>query len=411
MGMLLARRPLMMPRPYLGQVATRCYVPTTAIAISAGDVVNSRIYHYARENMYAPRMAVCNWWTRELSSGAGEYANSQTPTIGGAFEYPEGTVVPCKWLGASTIGAGAGANMYSDPTPIFIPRGAKFWSRNDWTATDYFPLVNGDPAENDMTILDPANGDAVNVYSDARSAAGTIADGGFNMWCGPSLILDWTTRPTWGLLGPSRTLGYGDDVSANVGDTGEMARSIGPYFGYLNAGCTSRAADVFLASNGRHLDLLRYCSHMMFDMGASDIILKSHSAATALADTRAVWALFPRHRRYGVTFSPHTTGTWMTTGGQSIPNATDETSRVAFNNAIRAGEPLLDGYIDIADATESGRDSGRWVVTPTPPYTDDGLHLNQGGYLLVKNSGIMRPEMFAVPVWNYRLHGPVVGGI
>jgi hypothetical protein len=146
--------------------------------------------------------------------------------------------------------------------------------------------------------------------------------------------------------------------------------------------------------------LFQYCSHVIFDMGASDILMSryAHDAATSLADTQIVWGLFPGKRRYQVTVYPATTSTdsWATTGNQTKQY---DAARLTFNASLRAGQAQLDGVIEMADVLESGRDSGYWKVTDSPPYTAEGWHCNPAGYTLIQNSGVLRPEQFS---WSGR---------
>jgi hypothetical protein len=74
--------------------------------------------------------------------------------------------------------------------------------------------------------------------------------------------------------------------------------------------------------------------------------------------------------------------------------ALDNTARTTFNTDSRAILPNTLGTIDVASVLESSLNSRKWVVTPTPPYTNQNpvenpaVHPDSAGYLLVQNSGI-----------------------
>lgn len=108
------------------------------------------------------------------------------------------------------------------------------------------------------------------------------------------------------------------------------------------------------------------------------------------------------------TLSPSNTSvnSWSTLGGQTT--TTHETARLAINEWIRDGAPVvsgavvsagstnpaalragqvghpLSGYIEVADTVESSRNSGLWKVNGTNNYmTDDGTHPSPAAHILM----------------------------
>jgi hypothetical protein len=79
---------------------------------------------------------------------------------------------------------------------------------------------------------------------------------------------------------------------------------------------------------------------------------------------------------------------WATTDNQTT-DATSATARLAYNAALRTGQHTarIAGFVEIADAVESARDSGLWKVTGADrAYTYDGLHESSGGFQAIEDS-------------------------
>ena len=74
--------------------------------------------------------------------------------------------------------------------------------------------------------------------------------------------------------------------------------------------------------------------------------------------------------------------------------ALDNRAIAIFNAAARSILPGTQGTFDIAKVFGSSLDSGLWTVTPTPPYTADGVHPTPSGYLRVPSAGVISPVVW-----------------
>jgi hypothetical protein len=91
------------------------------------------------------------------------------------------------------------------------------------------------------------------------------------------------------------------------------------------------------------------------------------------------------------TIEPNSSSTddFETLSGQVVAGTSAQ--RTLFNDMVRAG--ITERYFDIADAVESRRNSGKWKVTGEPfAYVADGVHANQAGNLLIRDSGVIDPR-------------------
>lgn len=144
-------------------------------------------------------------------------------------------------------------------------------------------------------------------------------------------------------------------------------------------------ARMFIDNHTRRAALAAYCSHVLDDYGINDITGGTVTGAQLVTRTQAIAAIFPTKEYFRVTLAPRVALTdGSTTAGGQTPFA-GEAARIFFNNAVRAGLAGVVRYFDVADATETARNSGLWKAG----YTNDGVHENQVGALAIKNSGVI----------------------
>ena len=137
-------------------------------------------------------------------------------------------------------------------------------------------------------------------------------------------------------------------------------------------------------------------SHLICELGFNDIYVGSRSAAQLTSDLGTLYALARSGQKvFQTTITPTSGGSWGSLGTQT-PNSNNSV-RVTFNTAVR-GAPgtfsTINGYYDAAAAWESSFNSGLWVVTPSGPYTVDGVHGNANGYLLVPTGYFINPVVW-----------------
>ncbi|RWI35452.1 hypothetical protein [Mesorhizobium sp.] len=389
-----------MPSLYLGQVATKIRIPTSRS--TTNKQANSRTHHFARDHITALKIELPNWyWVR--STAGPETNGGGNITYKASIEYPAGVFTQVTFSGATSAIVASGASVLSDFVNVNIPKGASFWVRVYAVAATAIVFTDGNAG---FPQRDDANGEA---YAYAASGVSDLTMGGTitsnivggadPIFC-PSAIVAQTRNPSVLIIGDSRDWGFNDLYDAS-GDLGDLARSIGPAFGYINVAGSGDKFSAFISVSAKRRALAQYCSHVV--IGDAINALRSggsgqnKTAAAVLAELQTVLGFFPDKRCFTTTLGgPNTTSTdnWATVENQTV-NA-NSAQIIAYNDAIRAGVPGCIGYFEIADQVESARNSGKWRVNGNPNgFTLDGLHTGQAGYLAIKNSGAIDTTRFS----------------
>lgn len=385
------------PSLYQGQIATNCTIPSGRS--TTNKQANARTVHIARDTISALKIELCNWcWLR---SGTGpETAGGGNITYSASIEYPAGTFTQVLWAGAATKVVTSNAVALSDAVTVAIPSGATFWIRTYANAVTAIVFTEGNTGFEQRNL---AGGEAYEYAASGitdKTMGGTIVDVGavsapiFR----PTAIVAQTRRPSVLILGDSRDWGF-TDIHDSSGDLGDLARSIGPQYGYINAGCAGDTLSAFITAHTQRAALQQYVSHVVFGdpinalrSGGSG---QNKTAATVLGELQTILGYFPTKRCLTTTTGgPQTTTTdsWATVANQTV-NA-NSAQIIAYNDAIRAGVANSVGYFEIADQVESARNSGKWWVTGVASATTtDGLHSTQAGYLRIKNSGAVNTAL------------------
>lgn len=356
-----------------------------------------RIWHQVGPVSIAdPVLKYGNWM---MTQASGELVGDNTITVKSALEY-NGASYPAFSRGARTMTVEAGAESSFDPIPLVLPAGAEYWERvyvtSNGVASGKWPLGrSGDQVT--------ANRDSNNYASPADAADGTGALGTLGGVLFGAISITGTPAspvPFLGFLGDSIPAGTGctADVVAGNSYLGFLERAIKNSFPwisatragyqYANIGINSRAMALF----GSHA-----VTTVIDELGRNDI-----ASGTALAALQALaistWnALAQRGIRvFKTTITPISTSStdgYTSVNNQTVTNAGWETVRVAFNAWLRAGAPIvagvavaigtsgallmsqaghpLYGIIEVSDAVESVRDSGKWRVGPNARVIND----------------------------------------
>lgn len=372
------------PTSYLGVVATNLRMPTAST--TSNRQFNSRSHHKARDTISALQINLPGWWWQQ-ASGAGftqyrEHPTQGTATYRASIEYPEGTFTQITFSGSVSGTANAGQDMLSDSVAVSIPEGASFWVRVYMTSTWGMIYFAGD---NNTPVGDNNYGERLEYAASGivdKTMGGTITNTGTSIGrpqYSPIAIIAQTVKPSILLVGDSRVWGQNDTFDAD-GNKGELARGLGPHFGYINVGSAGDSPSDYLVSNSRRTALAQWCSHVVSQSAINALRSGSgqnKTASTVLAEQQQILALFPNKRRLTTTTMTRTSSTdsWATTANQT---PIDVSARIIeYNEAIRAGVPNSIGYFDIADTLETSRNSGIWR---TPGFTIDGLHASPTGY-------------------------------
>lgn len=362
--------------PYLGQVATRCYTPN---AKSAGGLTQSmnRTRHIARDAITSVQLMFANWYQRELAVG-------NTATITASVEYPAGTFTQVLFSGIAAGSIANGGQILSDAASVSIPDGATFFVRSHFTCASGFPYnLNSDPANGDV-IAYAVSGLADKTMSNPMPAnAGTLG-------YAPMAIIGMTSKASVLLIGDSRCAGFSDVATGTSGDSGEIARSVGPARAYINSGCFTETPAQYITTHTQRAALWPYCSHVVSNYAINSLV-GSVTAADIYAGLASIRGYFAGKPFYQTTIPPGTTSSdgWATTVNQTV--TAYNAARITLNALIRANSNGFDGWFEVADVVETARDSGIWLA---PGYTPDGVHDTNTANLAIQASGNIDPSVF-----------------
>lgn len=363
---------------YTGMVATRTQIPN---AILSGDLsLSGESYHIARDTISTIQLVVPNFYVRIYEATFVETALGADSTWAASVQnLRTGERTQMTWGGATTATVQDLTYGYTDTVTLRTPilRGDKFavrlWVHNP-VNPPYYTTDNCPPGD-----LIEVSGGASNDKTMGGNMADQIALGSLR----PAAILSTTTRPSIYLLGDSRMAGYGDTMDSSL-DVGEAARSVGPYFGYINAGIPGDRLQFYKTNSALRLQLTQFCSHVIGNLGGNDII-QGRSAPDIIADLNTVWAL------------PGLAGrdiSWLTIGpytSSAGPVPASESVRQAVNAYIRSTPYPLARHFEMAELDEQYRDAGLDVDA----YFSDAIHNNRYGYLHKQSAQRIRPELFA----------------
>jgi hypothetical protein len=327
--------------PYLGQVATRCYVPLSAVAVN-GYSFRSRSMHWARDKIVNPTALFANF--RVVNNS--EVAGPAGVTIKPAIEYPAGTLTYSNEAGASAVAFPSGLNAFT--FPITIPDGAQFWFRTIVTGGAGGIVYSG---KDSGFMVDPTEGfDSGTDITVAPAAGGSF-------YYGPTAILAQTRRPSFLIGGDSHNSGGADNSLDATRDVGIAARIVGRHFGYISMAASATLLSQYNAGTHTLRDqLATYVSHVYNGWCVNDLG-GGASAATAAASRATFAALYSSTKIVvGSTIWPYNSSTdgFITTANQTL--LTGNNLKVKdFNNLVRAGIAGEAFVWDVADVIDPFR--------------------------------------------------------
>ncbi|MER9436724.1 hypothetical protein NKJ04_17675 [Mesorhizobium sp. M0618] len=389
-----------MPSLYLGQVATRCRIPTNLS--TTNKQANARTMHIARDDITSLKIELPAWFWYRTSTKL-ETSVTGSITYKASIEYPAGTFTQVLFASATSGIATGAVPLLSDWVNVNIPKGAKFWVRSFAVATHSIVFADATAGSN-FWVCDFANGEAYEYAASGitdKTMGGTLVPNKTTNdapICHPTAIIGMTRNASVLLIGDSRVAGFGDLFNA-VGDTGELARSIGPSLAYINAGSAGDTLSEFIASHTRRAALQSYCSHVVVQTAINALRSgtgQNKTAATVLGEQQTILGYFPTKRCYTSTSSPASTSSnsWINDAGQTVNTNLAQIN--AYNDAIRAGVANSLGFFEIADQVSTARNSGKWKFDGTAgKWTADGLHASAYGYQAIQDSGVVDPTRFS----------------
>lgn len=399
-----ARYPLGAGQIY-GQVATNCRLVNAKAGTNKG--ISVRNHHRARGAISEIAMVLPNWYV-ERSASKFEYPNNAGMVCAASVEYPAGVFQRLFFNGSVRELIAGGNYVVSAFLPIAIPDNAEFWT-NIWiSAATTIVFFNGSTAQV------AANGEkgtvATTDVTDFTMASHTGSAQTYGLW--PLALIGRTSARPAIILSDSIGEGLGDtsDITDHVG---MLARLLGPTSAYINLSQSGDRLELLAQSDSKRLALLAYgrnvvCGLCVNDIGAGRSLAQIKSDMVNLW-VRARTQLPLGGRVFQTTITPSCTSTdnFASLAGQAAaPNfsLSGTGTREQLNDWLRDGAPLVGGapaaattpaalragsashplhaVLDMADAVESSRNSGKWKVDGTASkWTVDGIHPSNHGHI------------------------------
>jgi hypothetical protein len=287
----------------------------------------------------------------------------------------------------------AGSDVLSDTVSVTIPTNTQAWIGE--YLTNASGLVLSD------ILGDTSTGDAINVgvsgITDRTVTCTSVPNsGGFQSF--PLAVIGQVpnTQASVCLLGDSLVEGAHDTYSGSSGEIGILARSVGPTLGYINMGVSGDSSTRFNASHTQRIKLLPYCTSTISGYGHNNFANDGESLSTMETSLATMYGTVAANM-FGssptiiqTTIIPWTTSTdsWATTVNQTV--TAFQTSVAGYNTDLLAATVgPLGGSYNTSSVLGTGTNNSLWIITPSPPYTPDGVHPAPVGYALIQSSAII----------------------
>ncbi|WP_108396368.1 SGNH/GDSL hydrolase family protein [Devosia submarina] len=386
------------PGQFYGQIATNCRIFNSKAG--ANKAISARNHHRARGPISELAMVLPNWYV-ERSASKFEYPNNAGVVCAASVEYPAGVFHRFQFnLAVRELIAG-GDYLVSAFVPVDIPDNAEFWT-NIWLSAAstilFFNAATGQVA---------TNGERGTVsttdVTDYTMATHTGTAQSYGVW--PLALIGRTAQKPVAILSDSIGEGVGD-VADTTDHVGMLARLLGPTLPYINLSQSGDRLELLRQSHSKRFAVLGYARSLVLGLGVNDVGA-GRTLPAIQTDMIALWAQAKQHlppdgRIIQTTLTPSCTSTdsFATIANQTAaPNfsTSGDGTREQLNDWLRDGAPLqgsvpaltgtqtairagtashpLHGVLDMADAVESARNSGRWRVDGSAfKWTIDGLH-------------------------------------
>jgi lysophospholipase L1-like esterase len=351
----------------------------------------SRTFFYTRTAVTSLQVRFGCWY--ELTSTNVETAPGSNCVIKGDVEYPVGVCHPLTFSGSASVTVTAGSDVLSDTVSVTIPTNTQAW------VGEY--LTNASGLVLSDVVGDTSTGDSINVgvsgITDRTVTCTSVPNsGGFQSF--PLAVIGQVpnNQASVCLLGDSIVEGAHDTYSGTSGELGILARSVGPTLGYINMGVSGDSSTRFNASHTQRVKLLPYCTSTISGYGHNNFANDGEGLATMEASLATMYAtVLPN--MFGsyptliqTTIIPWTTSTdsWATTVNQNT--TAFQTSVAGYNTDLLAATVgPKGGSYNTSSILGTGTGNSLWIVTPSPPYTPDGVHPAPVGYALIQSSAII----------------------
>lgn len=387
--------------PFLGNVATRAGLMNNTFNGSITATMSQR-WHYLRDSVTAVQLVIPNFLVNISGGGTENTLNGGTTiTASICLDPVNGPFTQIKFAGSSSITT-ALPYVVSDSVPFVASAGSKVYTR-------LFISNTGGAVFATWTLSSGASQPGISTgdifkYSGAtdQTMGGTItptAGWTGTTHIGVTAILSQTKKVSVAFIGDSRCFGSGDAYDAS-GDLGELARSIGPKFAYMNMGVESDRVAYWNTNHASRLAFCQYASHAIIELGVNDISIAGANAAGVAAGRATIRGLLGTRPTFETTLPTETTSTdsWTTTTNQTLANDAGG-NRGLLNTSVRAGTAGMAGFCDIASVTDVSSSSHIWNADGVTAslWTRDGVHETQHANLAIQSAGVINTAAFHRP--------------
>lgn len=352
----------------------------------------TRSAHIATENLVSIKLAFSNFYNSGSAGGNPQQDTGQgaASTITAAIEY-NGTFTQVTFSASSSGSIPDASVLFSDYISVNIPASATFWIRSfvHNTAGLFYN-------SHQNSFLGESTALSVTAITD-QTMGGTITNSG-SFSFPPIAILGMTVNPSVIIVGDSVGAGFNDTEDSSSSATGWnakiglIARSLASV-PFLNLSVSGETAQSFIAHATARALLIQKGSHLVTQLGINDFQVNGRTAAQVTSDMQTIWALkWAQQKVFQSTITPDpsdpgTPQPAYTTLTQQTPFPNDA-ARVTFNTSARAIITGSNGYYDMTSGLESSLNSGKWTVTPSPPYAG-GAHPNASGYAVIAAANLI----------------------
>lgn len=354
--------------PRLGQVATRS---TTANLLTVAGIKHfqSKSAHYFPNAVVDFKIVLQGW----IGNGGTDAGIGSDTTVNSAwFEYPVGTFTSIKFSSSSNGTITSGQNLTSDTISVPVSDGTMgYIYLNQSNATQIYYGGN---------VTNTALGEAMTTSSSPISFTpgdtvvnNTVSGASLSS---PAAIIGLTIAKSISINGDSLGVGTNDGFDIQ-GNHGYIARSVGPFVGYINMAFGGSNTSQWAAANAPQRSALAnlYCTDVFWNLGVNDTLFATTALQTQARLTLAYNAFLPlRSWQSTLTMFTGSSNSWIDAAGQT-PDATSTPKILDINTWIRGTPSPLSGYFDPYPLVESSPGSGLWLFNGTTNYaTADGLH-------------------------------------
>lgn len=402
----------------LKQIASGLSYTAGTVAASTSSSIISRKCGYSRQKLTYQELV---YWGGSVQTGnnwqGSEVSNDNNESLKAWIEYPTGagatigTTTPVTFNSSASGTLNAGAILISDPTYVTIP------SNTAYCIVTYIAPNSGHIVYTDGYVLgalcttcspgEKSNLGTSGVPTTPAAFTGSDNTSG-NSFVSPIAVIAPSTTKAICLLGDSRTQAI-KDIGDSSYDIGDLARSVGGFYPYINFGLSGYLTSSFAFGNQGRMPLFQYCDAVIDELGVNELI-RSGQVNALLAYKKRVAYLFEGHQGFPAMPYSLTTLEPQSSSSDSFATCTNQTAGTStiptYNADVRVPSTYgISTYFDLSKPLEAAAGGGApgncllqvggrlWFANGTASfYTNDGLHAGLNGNLSIKNTNVILPQ-------------------